>query len=88
MLCDPEGAPTAFDIALRDFRDTLHGLTTIRDPGSKGHLEPAMKDAVLESGTHPTLATQSSQYGITLRDPKFYIALRDFRRARAKRGGA
>ena len=80
-LCDSGRAPTARG-------DTLHGLTTIRDPGSKGHLEPAMKDAVLESGTHPTLATQLSQYGITLRDPVFDIALRDIRRARAKRGGA
>eukprot|EP00966_Prymnesium_polylepis_P113072 2615214-Prymnesium_polylepis.1 len=45
-----------------------------------------MKDAVLKSGTHPTLATQSSHHSITLRDSAFDIALRDFRRARAKRG--
>eukprot|EP00966_Prymnesium_polylepis_P241170 5577389-Prymnesium_polylepis.1 len=80
-LCDSGRAPTARG-------DTLHELTTIRDPGSKDHLEPAMKDAVLQSGTHPTLVTQLSHYGITLRDPACDIALRDLRRARAKRGGA
>ena len=86
--CDRDGAPTAFDIALRDFRDTLDGFQMMPDFGSRSHPEPAMKDAVLESGTHPTLATQLSQYGITLRDSAFDIALRDFRRARAKRRDA
>eukprot|EP00966_Prymnesium_polylepis_P201636 4672026-Prymnesium_polylepis.1 len=46
-----------------------------------------MKDAVLKSGPHPTLATQSLHHGIALRD-QFDIALRDFRRAREERRDA
>ena len=75
--CDRDGARTAFDIALRKFRDTWDGFQTMPDLGSRSHHEPTMKDAVLESGTQPTLVTQSSKYD---------IALRDFRRARAERG--
>ena len=50
--CDRDGAPTAFDIASRD---SLHGPTTIRDPGSKGHPEPAMEDAVLKTWPAPNI---------------------------------